>query len=131
MLAIEYEAPDKTLSDKLTAMTMRLFEHWKLTYNEQSHLLGVSSRTNSTINRYKKGLAHIRFDRDSYDRVRYLLAIHQSLRNIFQLNKDLAYKWMKTKNKAFDNRSPVDVIVEDGFLGLVDVHNYLENYKTC
>ena len=130
MLAEEYEIPDSELSDKLTQMIMTLFEHWHLTYAEQSHLLGLSDRTNSTISRYKKGMAHIRFGRDSYDRVRYLLSIHKILRTLFKHNPDLAYKWMKSNNTYFENKTPVEVITADGFLGVVKVHNYLENYRS-
>lgn len=49
MLATEYEIPDKTLSDKLTAMVMRLFEHWSLTYNEQGSVFLLCLKLLSSI----------------------------------------------------------------------------------
>lgn len=128
-LAITYDAIDNNHAAKLTQMIMRLFEHWSLTYQEQANLLGLSTKTNTTISRYKKGESHIKFDRDTYDRVRILLSIHQSLRTIFPLNKSLAYAWPKTRNLHFKGKTPVEVIAEEGFLGLVNVQHYLENYK--
>jgi hypothetical protein len=128
-LAMKYEEVDPEQSERLTKMVMRLFEHWRLTYEEQATLLGFSGKTHSTIGRYKKGTASIRFDRDTYDRVRFLLAIHKALRTIFPMNPEMAYAWPKTPNQFFAGRSPVEVVFDEGFLGLANVYDYLANYK--
>ncbi|MDF1655608.1 MAG: hypothetical protein P1U34_10905 [Coxiellaceae bacterium] len=127
--AVQYDDIDSEHATRLTNMIMRLFEHWKLTYEEQAKLLDFSSKTHSTINRYKNGTSAIRFDRDTYDRVRFLLAIHKLLRMLFPMNLELAYAWPKTTNQFFHGRTPVEVVFEEGFLGLVRVHDYLENQK--
>lgn len=127
--ARNFDSIDGEHAAKMTKMIMQLFEHWRLTYEEQAQLLGLSTKTHSTINRYKKGASPIRFDRDSYDRVRFLLAIHKLLRSFFPLNKEIVYAWMKTPNKHFDFKTPIEVVAEEGFLGLARVHQYLENYS--
>jgi len=128
-LAAKYEEIEGERAMKLTQMIMKLFDHWGLTYEEQAQMLGLSHKTHSTISRYKKGLSSIRFDRDIYDRVRFLLSIHQSLRTIFPMNIEMAYAWPKTPNQAF-RQTPVELIFQEGFLGLARVHSYLENFKT-
>jgi len=85
-LANHSDSSNTNHAEKLTRMVMRLFEHWRLTYEEQAQVLGLSPKTHSTISRYKKGLSSIRLERDSYDRVRLLLSIHKLLRKIFPLN---------------------------------------------
>lgn len=127
-LAIQQNTFDHVPADKLTSMIMRLFEHWKLTYAEQAIMLGFSPKTHSTIARYKNGSQAIALDRDTYDRVRFLLSIHKNLRTIFPLNKDLGYAWVKAQNRTFDGKTPFDIIAQEGFLGLARVNNYLENY---
>lgn len=112
----------------VTKMVIRLFEHWKLTYEQQSMLLGLSTHTHSTIARYKKGVATLSSGRDMQDRAGHLLAIHKILRTIFPLNNELVYTWPSTPNAYFNGRSPIQVIADDGFLGLVNVRHYLENY---
>jgi hypothetical protein len=129
-LAQTFQHIDEEHSRRLTKMIMRLFEHWGLTYEEQSQLLGMSTRTNTSISNYKKGNRSIRFNRDNYDRVRYLLSIHKSLSTMFPHNKKLAYAWPKTPNKRFNGQTPVELIANDGFIGLVNVHNYLEHYMS-
>jgi hypothetical protein len=41
----------------------------------------------------------------------------------------LVYCWMTTRNKAFNNLTPVEVIKEWGFAGLLMVRGYLERAR--
>ena len=59
------------------------------------------------------------------DRAGHLLGIHKKLRLLFSKNRDLAYSWMKTRNKAFKNKSPMEVIGDYGFAGLLLVRSIL------
>lgn len=44
-------------------------------------------------------------------------------------NRDLVYRWMSTLNKSFDNLTPVDVVKEWGFAGLLMVRGYLDRAR--
>lgn len=66
---------------------------------------------------------------DQYARVGHLLGIHKNLRLLFPRNQDYLYGWMKTKNKAFENRTPVEVVRELGFMGLLMVRSYLDRAR--
>jgi len=121
---------DQRQSLAVTKMVMRLFEHWKITYEQQAMLLDLSSRTHSTIANYKHGRAVLPNNRDTQDRVRFLLGVHQQLRKLFPLNLKLVYAWPTTPNQFFTGRTPILVIEQEGFLGLVKVYRYLENYST-
>jgi hypothetical protein len=114
--------------EAITRMIMQLFEHWKLTYEQQAALLSLSTNTHSTIARYKRGAAILSRDRDTQDRIGHLLAIHKYLRSVFPLNKELAYAWPTTANRYFLGKTPIEIIADEGFLGLVRVRRYLENY---
>ena len=54
---------------------------------------------------------------------------HKNLRLLFPLDRDLAYAWIKTRNRAFDNRTPIEVIREFGFAGLLMVLAYLDRAR--
>ena len=109
----------------LAKMVMTLFDHWKLTTEEQAVLLGLAPTNRAALTRYRKG-EPIGTSRDQYERVGHLLAIHKNLRTLFPKNRDLAYRWISTRNKAFDNLTPVEVIKEWGFAGLLMVRFYLD-----
>lgn len=112
----------------LAKMVMTLVDHWKLTTEDQAALLGIAANNRAALTRYRKG-EPIGTSRDQYERVGHLLGIHKNLRLLFPQNRDLAYRWMSTRNKAFDNLTPVDVIKTWGFAGLLMVRSYLDRAR--
>ena len=112
-----------------TEMVMKLFELWKLTYKQQAIALGLSPNTESSIHNYKFGKQHLPQLRDIQDRIRLLLMIHKYLRRAYPYNKELAYRWITTRNIDFNNFSPFEIISRDGYMGLVKINNYLEAHQ--
>ncbi len=109
-------------------MVMRLFDHWNLSTVDQAVLLGLAETNRGALARYRKGES-IGTSRDQYERIGHLLAIHKNLRLLFPKNRALAYRWMSTRNKAFDNLTPVETIREWGFAGLLMVRSYLDRVR--
>jgi hypothetical protein len=112
----------------LAKMVMALLEHWKLSTEDQAALLGIASSNRAALSNYRSGKP-IGTSRDQFERVGHLLGIHKSLRLLFPQNRDLAYRWMTSRNKAFDNLTPVDVVKEWGFTGLLMVRGYLDRTR--
>ncbi|MBU0498549.1 MAG: DUF2384 domain-containing protein [Gammaproteobacteria bacterium] len=112
----------------LAKMVMSLLDHWKLSTEDQAALLGIAASNRAALTRYRKG-EPIGASRDQYERVGHLLGIHKNLRLLFPQNRDLAYRWMSTRNKAFDNRTPVEVVKEWGFAGLLMLRAYLDRAR--
>jgi hypothetical protein len=124
------ERPGTATEDRgaLARMVMALLEHWQLSTEDQAALLGIATSNRAALTRYRKGEA-IGTSRDQYERVGHLLGIHKNLRLLFPQNRDLVYRWMSTRNKAFDNLTPVEVIKEWGFAGLLIVRAYLDRAR--
>lgn len=122
------DAPVSDDRGALAKMVMTLLDHWKLGTEDQAALLGLAASNRSALARYRKGEA-IGSSRDQYERVGHLLGIHKSLRLLFPHNRDLAYRWMTTRNKAFDNRTPIEVIKDWGFAGLLMVRAYIDRAR--
>lgn len=112
----------------LARMVMALFDHWQLSTEDQAALLGVAVGNRAALSNYRSGKP-IGTSRDQYERVGHLLGIHKNLRVLFPRNRDLAYRWMTTRNKAFDHLTPVEVIREWGFAGLLMVRGYLDHHR--
>lgn len=109
----------------LTKMVIQLFDQWGIDIGSQSALLGLSLNSPITIVDYRSGAA-LSDGRDLMDRVGNLLGIHRSLRLLFPQNRELVYRWLTVPNLAFDNRSPVEIMVERGLPGIVTVRGYLD-----
>lgn len=114
----------------LTKMIMKLFEHWDLTTKEQLELLGLEPAARATLTRYRQKGGAFGGGRDLMDRVGHLLSIHKSLRLIFPQNRELAYLWPKTPNRHFENKTPVEVMQEYGFTGVLMVRTYLDRERS-
>jgi hypothetical protein len=112
----------------LAKMVMTLFGHWRLPVDDQLSILGLAETSRMTLNRYRKG-EPLADNRDLLDRVKTLLSIHRSLRILFPENREIVYKWMTLPNMDFSGKSPVQVIREEGFLGLLMVRRYLDFEK--
>lgn len=109
---------------EIAKMLMQLFEHWQLSTGEQLGALGLYVSNRAALTRYRKG-GLLSNNRDQLDRAAHLLGIHKNLRLLFPHNCDLAYAWIKTRNEAFENLTPIEVICEQGFAGLLRVRAYL------
>nr|WP_026280514.1 MbcA/ParS/Xre antitoxin family protein [Thioalkalivibrio sp. ALE28] len=113
----------------LARMVTTLFEHWALDDDESLAMLGLTRAGRSCLTRYRKG-EPLSAHRDMLDRVGHLLAIHKTLRQMFPHERDQAYRWIRTRNRAFDQRTPAEMITEHGFAGLLMVRTYLDRAAT-
>lgn len=120
-----HEEPDR---GAIAKMLMKLFELWAVGTEDQLDMLGLARDNRAALTRYRKG-APIAASRDAMERAGHLLAIHKNLRLLFPHNRDLAYRWMSTRNKAFDGRTPIEAIREFGFAGLLMVRAYLDRMR--
>jgi hypothetical protein len=109
---------------RLAVMVTRLLEHWRLSAAEQAEVLGLSAASRSTLARYRGG-EPLADNRDLLDRVGHLLGIHKSLRVLFPHDRNLAYQWITQPNRRLEAR-PVDLIIREGFEGLLAVRRYLD-----
>ncbi|EQD25597.1 MAG: hypothetical protein D084_Lepto4C00066G0002 [Leptospirillum sp. Group IV 'UBA BS'] len=112
----------------IAKMLMQLFDHWAVSTSDQLGMLGLSTDNRAALSRYRNG-EPIASNRDSIERAGHLLAIHKNLRLLFPHNRDLAYQWMSARNKAFEEKTPVEVICEFGFAGLLMVRSYLDRMR--
>lgn len=121
--------PGEAIDRKAIAgMLMKLFDHWQLSTEEQLDALGFAISNRAVLARYRRGEA-ISGSRDTLERAGHLLGIHKNLRLLFPHDRDLAYRWIKTRNLAFENRSPIEVIREFGFAGLLMVLAYFDRAR--
>lgn len=110
---------------KLAKMVTRLFELWNLSTADQLELLGLSRTSRSQLSKYRKGGA-LPSSRDMLDRIGWLLSIHKSLRLLYPRNENIRYTWVNRKNQMLDEQRPLEVMKEQGLLGIASVARYLD-----
>lgn len=121
----EQNLPSPENQAEIAKMVMVLLDHWQLDAPAQAAVLGISVETHLTLAQYRRGEFCASASPDQYHRILHLLDIHQKLRQLFPQNRNLAYLWMTTRNKAFDNLTPVQMVGKQGLEGLLTIRVYL------
>ena len=106
-----------------TQNAIALFAHWKLKNEEECNLLGGISP--AQLAKYKKGLAYVN-GRDAIERVGNLLGIHKNLRILYPYNRDVVYLWVKGRNQTLNNLSPLDIMLEHGYIGIAQIRRFTD-----
>lgn len=106
---------------ELLKMVLKLFELWGLSRTDQCILLGISPENSTLLNAIPEGC-------DFLDRVGWLIGIHKSLRLLYPSNPEICYSWINRRNTAFNNLTPLDLMKQEGIIGLIRVAHYLKLY---
>jgi hypothetical protein len=110
---------------KLLKMVMKLLQLWNIDYADKLEILGLSSENHSLL---AEGAREDFPDGEDFiNRAGRLLSIHKSLRLLYFDNPEILYTWIKSRNTAFDNSTPL-AIMKEGISGLVRVSRYLDHY---
>ncbi len=109
----------------LAKLVIRLFALWDLDTATQLSLLGLSTSSRALLGKYRRGEA-LSANRDTLDRVGWLLSIHKALRLLYPHNQALRAQWVKLRNRAFANHTPLEEMTEHGLIGIAKVARYLD-----
>lgn len=110
---------------KLAKMVTRLFELWNLSTADQLELLGLSRTSRSQLSKYRKG-GTIPSSRDMLDRIGWLLSIHKSLRLLYPRNENIRHTWINRQNQMLNEQKPLDVMKNQGLIGIASIARYLD-----
>lgn len=109
----------------MAKLITRLFELWELDTATQLNLLGLSQTSRTLLSKYRKG-EPLSVNRDTLDRVGWLLAIHKALRLLYPYNQALRSQWVNHRNRAFNHHTPLEEMTEQGLIGIARVARYLD-----
>ncbi len=116
------QPPSDAETQAVQRAIVRLFDHWELSDNDASVLLGdLSART---YQRWKTG-QYGRVSVDLATRMSNLLGIHKALRLLFT-DAARGYRWIKAANDAFAGQSALDVMRAGQLTDLMRVRRYLD-----
>lgn len=110
----------------LARVIATLFEKWELPTETQLALLGMSPESRKVLAQYRRGERSLPNSRDTLDRAGYLLGVHKALRLLFPEDTDLRYQWVQRRNRLLGERTPLEVMVDDGLVGLARVARFVD-----
>ncbi len=102
---------------------MALFERWQLAEDEQVVLLGLSDAAD--LARYHQG-EPLADEPDLLERAGHLLAIERDLRKKYPYSPGFRDRWVKTLDMYLGNKSPLQLVRDQGIEGVRRIRRYLE-----
>lgn len=112
---------DEQVRRDLARTLAALFARWELTSAEQMLLLGLSPESRKLARAWQRGDQPLPDSRDCLDRAGYLLGIHKGLRLLFPEDEALRFGWVKRRNAALGGQRPLDIMLEEGLIGIARV----------
>ena len=117
---------DESTRRDLARVVAALFEKWELPTDIQLALLGMSPESRKVLAQYRRGERALPNTRDTLDRAGYLLSIHKGLRLLFPENAVLRYSWVQRRNRPLGERTPLEVMIDDGLVGLARIARFVD-----
>jgi hypothetical protein len=112
----------------LARETMTILNDWNIPRELQVNLLGMPEGTRPrSLNRYSSAGEPFPNDPDSLRRVSCILSIHKSLHSLFPHSSTMADLWVTTSNSYFNDHTPLDIMIQNGLNGMLNVAHHLSN----
>lgn len=105
---------------------MSILDKWGLSASDQVTLLNLPDKTPTRMLRRYRDDTPLPDTKEVNERVEHIIGIADALRTSYPHNPSMGLVWMKQKNKRFQRRAPVSVMVEDGMDGIVAVRSHLD-----
>ncbi len=100
----------------------RIADLWTLTNDEQRALLALPA---STVYKYRSDPSRVRLNRDTLERISYVLGIFKALA-ILLPRSEAADAWVRRPNAAFGGRTALERMTAGNVADLYDVRRYLD-----
>ena len=105
---------------------MSILDKWGLSATEQVKLLNLPEKTPTRMLRRFRDDTPFPDIKEVNERLEHIIGIVDALRTTYPHNPSMGLIWMKQKNKRFQRRAPVSVMVEDGLDGIIAVRSHLD-----
>jgi len=110
----------------LSRIVFEVLRGWEI---KEANLVNVLGFPEGTKPRALKCYSHdtpLPEDEAIMQRVDHILAIAEALRTTYPHNYRMGKSWLKTPHRRFNQRSPIDLILNDGLEGLISVRADLD-----
>ena len=110
----------------ITKSVMKILDNWELDSFQIISILGLPDKTpKRNINKYRNNLS-FPYEKEIFERLEHIIGISDALRTTFPRNQHMASGWLKTEHRRFNNKAPIEVIIQEGLNGLRKIRSELD-----
>lgn len=117
-------SPDEQVA--LTVRVMEILDGWGLSSAEIISLIALPEKTPTrALRRYRENTA-FPLSPELEERVDHVIGITEALRTSYPHNPHMGKMWIRQKSKKLNNQIPLQIIVEGGLEGIVEIRKHLD-----
>lgn len=110
----------------LTLRVMDVLDGWGMSSAEIISLIALPEKTPTrALRRYRENTA-FPVSEELVERVEHIIGIEDALRTSYPHNPNMGKMWIRQKSKKLNNQIPLQIIVENGLDGIVEIRKHLD-----
>jgi len=111
---------------QMTVRVMEILDSWGLSAAEIISLVALPEKTPTrALRRYRENTA-FPLNLELEERVGHIIGITDALRTSYPHNPNMGKMWMRQKSKKLNNQIPLQIIVENGLAGIIEIRKHLD-----
>lgn len=110
----------------LTVQIMETLDSWGMSSAEIISLIALPAKTPTrALRRYRENTA-FPVSPELEERIQHIVGINDALRTSYPHNPNMGKMWMRQRSKKLNNQIPLQIIVENGLEGIVEIRKHLD-----
>lgn len=110
----------------LTTRIMDILDGWGMSSAEIISLLALPEKTPTrALRRYRENTP-FPITSELNERIEHIIGITDALRTSYPHNPQMGKMWIRQRSKKLQNKIPLQIIVEKGLEGVVEVRKHLD-----
>ena len=117
-----------TLNDQisLTTRIMEILDGWGMSSAEIISLIALPEKTPTrALRRYRENTP-FPVSPELEERLEHIIGITDALRTSYPHNPQMGKMWIRQRSKKLNNQIPLQIIVENGLEGIVEIRKHLD-----
>jgi len=117
---------DREENSEFARLIVSLLDDWGVAPEHQVLLLALPDETRPGVIRQYRNGKPLPDSEAVRERCEHLVGIADALRTSFPLNARMGGVWMNRAHRQFDDRTPLQVMIEEGIQGVISVRAHVD-----
>lgn len=110
----------------LTVRIMEILDSWGMSAAEIISLLALPDKTPARALRKYRDSTPFPISEAVEERLEHIIGITDALRTSYPHNPQMGKIWIRQRSKKLNNQIPLQMIIEDGLQGIIEVRKHLD-----
>lgn len=110
----------------LTKGIMEILDGWGMSANEIIAILALPEKTPTRALRRFRENTPFPLTTEVEERLEHIIGITDALRTSYPHNPNMGKIWMRQRSKKLNNQIPLNIIIDDGLQGIVEIRKHLD-----